>query len=259
MKNAVFFDIDGTLWNEHMQIPKSTAASIRALREIGSYAFICSGRSRSNIQNKSLLDIGFDGVVAACGAHIDFHGEMAYETLLTTEQTAHALSVIRRHHMSVVLEGPNYIYADEDDFFGDPYVSYLRKELGENLKSISGNTDFEINKMSAGLKEADIGQVIKELGDAFDVIVHDEHLIEIIPAGHSKATGIQEVCRLLDISHENTYAFGDSANDLEMLRYVAHGIAMGNGTQEAKQAAEYTTSNIENDGIKNGLQYFNLI
>ncbi len=44
MKKAVFFDIDGTLWDEKMRVPESTAAAIHKLRENGTYAFICSGR-----------------------------------------------------------------------------------------------------------------------------------------------------------------------------------------------------------------------
>ena len=54
MKKAVFFDIDGTLWDDRMQVPKSTVLAIRKLRENGHYAFICSGRSRAAIQAKEL-------------------------------------------------------------------------------------------------------------------------------------------------------------------------------------------------------------
>lgn len=62
MKKAVFFDIDGTLWNEHMQVPESTTKAIRELRNAGNYAFLCSGRSRSNIRSEKILGIGFDGL-----------------------------------------------------------------------------------------------------------------------------------------------------------------------------------------------------
>ena len=74
MKKAVFFDIDGTLWNEHMQVPESTTKAIRELRNAGNYAFLCSGRSRSNIRSEKILGIGFDGIVAACGTHIEYEG-----------------------------------------------------------------------------------------------------------------------------------------------------------------------------------------
>lgn len=259
MKKAVFFDIDGTLWNDRMQIPDSTKASIRALREAGNYAFLCSGRSRANIRAKELLDIGFDGVIAACGAHIDFHGEKVFEQLLPKEQVAYALAVIKKHHMLAVLEGPRYIYVDAGDFREDPYVNYLKKELGENVKPVAGNTEFEINKLSIDLKGTDLKLVLEELEEEFDVIVHDDWLIEILPKGYSKATGIRKVCEMLDIAMEDTYAFGDSANDLEMLAFVAHGSAMGNGTSEVKQAAEFVTTDIMEDGIQVGLKHYGLI
>lgn len=259
MKKAVFFDIDGTLWNERMQIPESTVTAIRALRENGHYAFLCSGRSKSNIRSKSLLGIGFDGVVAACGTHVDFHGKQAFQYLLSKEQVNHSVHVLNRHRMHMVLEGPRYTYVDENTFLNDPYVVYLRKELGEDLKLIKDCEDIEINKMSAAVNNADLTEVQKELGDDFDIIVHNAKLIEIVPKGHSKATGIRKVCELLNIPQENTYAFGDSANDLEMLRFVKHGVAMGNGTMEVKSAAEYITTDIEKNGIRHGLRHYGLI
>lgn len=259
MKKAVFFDIDGTLWDEHMQIPDSTIEAVRTLREAGNYAFLCSGRSRSSICNEKLLGIGFDGVVAACGTYIEFHGEKVYEYLLSSREVAHVLDVMERYHMLAVLEGPHYIYVDDEDFSDDPYVIYLRKELGENVKPIEGGTEFEINKLSIDLKGAGLDLVRKEFEEMFDVIVHNDWLIEIIPKGYSKATGIRRLCEMLDIALEDTYAFGDSANDLEMFALVAHSIAMGNGTEEAKRAAEYVTTDIMEDGIKNGLLHYGLI
>ena len=82
------------------------------------------------------------------------------------------------------------------------------------------------------------------MGADFDVVIHGQGIIEINPAGISKATGIRKVCEMLDIPHENTFAFGDSANDLEMLAYVAHSIAMGNGTDKVKNTAEFVTRSV---------------
>ncbi len=260
MKKAVFFDIDGTLWDASMKIPPSTAEAIGALRENGHYAFLCSGRSKSNIKSPKLLGLGFDGMVAACGTHIEFQGEKLFEHLLSQQQILHALSVLRRHGSPVVLEGPNYIYVDEADFKEDPYVIHLRRELGEALKAITGAGEYEVNKMSAGLKGADIHQLKEELGGEFDMIHHEaDGILEIGQTGYSKATGIKHLCGMLGIAKEDTYAFGDSANDLEMLSYVGHGIAMGNGTEEAKTAAEYVTADIHRDGIQNGLAHYGLI
>lgn len=259
MKKAVFFDIDGTLWNDRMEIPDSTPGAIRALREAGNYAFLCSGRSRANIRTPKLVDIGFDGIVAALGADISFQGKTIYEKLMSEEETAHALSVIERHHISAVLEGPRYIYAKEEEFADDPFIILLRKELGEAVKVTGRTASYEINKISATTNGADIETVRAELGSAFSVIVHNPGLIEIVPCGITKATGIQRVCEYLDIPREDTYAFGDSPNDLEMLAYVSHGIAMGNAGEVVKTAADYVTADIMDGGIRGGLMHYGLI
>lgn len=83
--------------------------------------------------------------------------------------------------------------------------------------------------------------------------------MEIVPKGFNKAAGIQEICRILGVAHENTYSFGDSTNDLDMLKYTAHSAAMGDGMQQAKDAAEYVTSPLWEDGIYQACKYYDLI
>lgn len=259
MKKAVFFDIDGTIWDEQMQIPKSAAEAIRALRANGHYAFLCSGRSRANIHSDELEGIGFDGIVASCGAHIEFHGKKVYEYLIPAERVQHTLEVLRRYDMPVLLEGPEYAYVRKSDFQDDFYVVYLRENLGDYIKDIDETDDYVVNKMSVGTDDKDISELRQELAGYYDFIDHNIKLFELVPKGCSKAVGIKKVCELLDVAWENTYAFGDSANDFEMIAYVAHGIAMGNGIQELKDMAEYVTTSVREDGIKKGLLHYALI
>ena len=61
MKKAVFFDIDGTLWDNKQQIPDSTRKALLQLKKNGHYLFICSGRTRVFIPDEALLPLGFDG------------------------------------------------------------------------------------------------------------------------------------------------------------------------------------------------------
>ena len=61
----------------------------------------------SNIQSPKLLGIGFDGVVASCGAHIDFHKEIVYQVLLTEKAGDACTKCVKKYHMPVVLEGPS--------------------------------------------------------------------------------------------------------------------------------------------------------
>ena len=72
---AVFFDIDGTLWDKENRIPDSTKEAIRLLRKNGHLTFICSGRTRVFINSEELLSMGFDGILCGCGTHIEYQGE----------------------------------------------------------------------------------------------------------------------------------------------------------------------------------------
>lgn len=83
-RKAVFFDIDGTLWDEHFVIPESTKEAIRKLRENGHLAFLCSGRTRAFIQDERLLALGFDGIVAGCGTWIEMDGKTLFYKKIRT-------------------------------------------------------------------------------------------------------------------------------------------------------------------------------
>lgn len=108
-------------------------------------------------------------------------------------------------------------------------------------------------------KHSNFEEAYKELKKEFDPIYHNSELVELVPKGFSKAKRIEEIIKYLGINVNDTYAFGDSANDIDMLRYVKYGIAMGNSSSEILEMVKYKTDNIENDGIYNGLKQFQLI
>ena len=122
MTKYIFFDIDGTIWDEYMNIPQSTKETIVKLKENGHKTFLCSGRSRSNIRSRELLDLGFDGIIAACGNYIEMDGKVLYDNLLPQDFIRKAIALLEEEHMPVVLEGPVNHWVDADTFVDDPYV-----------------------------------------------------------------------------------------------------------------------------------------
>jgi hypothetical protein len=242
-----------------MQLPDSAVEAIRTLRKNGHLAFINSGRTRANIQSDELLGIGFDGIIAGCGTDVEYQGEKLSEFLVSDEEVERLLVVCKDNQMAALLEGPEFCYFRASDFDGDPYIEYLKREIGHTIRDIDSSKSFRINKLSAALHGSDIEKIKRDLGDGYQVVVHNPELVEVVPQGFTKATGIRIVCEKLGIRREDTYAFGDSANDLDMLSYVAHGVAMGNGTDIAKQTAEYVTAPLMEDGILAGLTHYGLL
>lgn len=260
MKRAAFFDIDGTLWDSSLVIPRSTAEAVRKLKGNRVNTFLCSGRARAFIRDPKLLSLGFDGILAGCGTYVSF-GEVEWiDETIPPQDLKRTLEVLRRYDMAVALEGKRFYYAEEDEFSGNPFFAALKRELGDHLLGIREHEmNWEVSKFVAFVKAEDYRNAVEELSDRYDLKVHDGIMVEGVPKGFSKASGIRFICEKLGIALKDTYAFGDSVNDVEMLQLAGHGIAMGNGMQEAKDAADYVTDGIYEDGIYKACRHFSLI
>ena len=70
---------------------------------------------------------------------------------------------------------------------------------------------------------------------------------------------LDKVCEYFHIPMSETYAFGDSMNDLEILQEAGTGIAMGNAVPALKEVADYVTDRIDEDGIYKACKHFGLI
>lgn len=244
----------------HNYIPPSTIEGIRCLQAKGNYAFLCTGRSRAFVRNRALLDIGFDGIVSGCGTMIEFHDKVLYYKRLERERVQKTISYFKEHQVAAIMEGRYDLFLDELDFGDDPYIHKLKAEVGEHLLPITGREDaWEVSKFSCATARADMKQICADLSAEYELLIHDVPIMEVVPKGCSKGTGIARVCELLDIPIADSYAFGDSANDLPMFEVAGHSIAMGNGSQLAKQRASYVTDALHEDGIYHALEYFALI
>jgi HAD superfamily hydrolase (TIGR01484 family) len=108
----------------------------------------------------------------------------------------------------------------------------------------------------AGARSADMAAALaKHIGIEGDLTYSTNNgLIEVVPLGISKATGVEEVARPLDITAEDIVAFGDMPNDVPMLRWAGLGVAMGNAHPEAMEAADEVTAPNTDDGLARVLE-----
>lgn len=259
-RKLLFFDIDGTLWDRHNHIPKSTREAFELLRKNGHYTFINSGRSRGFIFNPDLFSLGFDGVVSACGTRVDFHDDVIFYHDPGVDLIRWALDVCREFEFSPILEGPEFLYMNPEEFPDDAYVAKISRELGPRLKRIDefdGKWSCSKFSISSGVPRQ--AQGYEKLSEHFKIITHTPSVAECVPLGFDKGTGIAKVCELLNYDIKDTFAFGDGNNDIEMLVAAGTGICMGDGYDKAREASDYVTTELMNDGIKNACLHFGLI
>lgn len=251
---AIFFDIDGTLVDMGTRlVPDSTVLALNTLREKGIKLFICSGRHPSF---RSTLDkeVGFtfDGYIYANGQCItDENGKVLYQKMIdqNTKQEIYDY-LTRNNHLTVVVEEENRVYTRKgtySDFGEDNQFDDIDNLLKYNTYQVSVAGDESIDK--------DIEKNIKGIKSAR----WSYKFADFIPVDGGKDKGVYKVLEAFVIDPKETMAFGDGANDIPMFEAVNVSIAMGNGSQEVKDVAKYTTTKVSEDGIYNALKRFEVI
>ena len=98
--------------------------------------------------------------------------------------------------------------------------------------------------------DAMIAALAPVLGDVADLTFsHPRGLVEISPPRVTKASGLAAVAAERGIAAADVVAFGDMPNDLEMLRWAGHGVAMGNAHPVLLEVADEVTASNADDGL----------
>lgn len=257
MIKVIFFDIDGTLvpmGKPH--ILDSTVKAFKALRSKGIHIVICTGRHITEIsEGNDLSDYDFDGIIATTGQYcLDANKKPFYTKTMNEHQHAEIISLFEEKKYSVVIKTATEEYLnvltpickETYDFFGMKYRPE-KKYNGEDIyQALIFASEEERKKLEEEMTDLEFTSWFPTATD-------------IIPRGGGKVPGIDAYLEKENIDISETMAFGDGENDIEMLRHVHIGIAMGNANESVKNVADYITEESDKDGIYHALKHFDLI
>jgi Cof subfamily protein (haloacid dehalogenase superfamily) len=254
--NIVFFDIDGTLLDSNKRIPESTKQAVEKLKQNDIYVAIATGRAPfmfEDIRN----ELGINSYVSFNGQYVVFEGETIYNHSLEQGELANLYRHTSEHNHPMIFMNEKKMRATEGNH---PHITKSLGSLQCNYPEVDPNF-FENHKIYQALLfcEEDQEDVFKTTHDVFHYVRWHDYSCDVLPGGGSKAVGVQKLMEAAGLTQSNSYAFGDGLNDLEMLREIGTGIAMGNSVPALKHVADYTTDHVDNDGIMNGLRHFQLL
>lgn len=274
MRNVVFFDIDGTLVTRNNHVPKSTIQAINQLKANGTTPVLATGRAPVLIAEiAEKLEI--DSYIAMNGQYVVHEGEVIYSNAISMDLVEEVVELAKERKDGIIL-------CTADEMIVNSALSLINR--GSWFTFLKGVVGLIPNRMKVHLwnrmmkkvpeKEEYAGKEIFMMNinanqeEEKEYEQRIEHLtftrankmsMDVISKGISKATGAQEMMDALGVAHENTFAFGDGLNDLEMLQFVRTGVAMENGFEELKVTADFVTDSVFNNGIANGLKRLELI
>lgn len=262
-KKAIFFDVDGTLIDcaQGMKcVLDTTEEAIKKARKNGHLAVLATGRPKSFL-DEEITKLGFDAYITSNGAYIELDGKAIYNRTIDKKILEEVVSMCREEKMDYVFEGQELSYFSSFD------SENIKRLLGAfsvqsryltdtwNCKYVSANKMVLIFD-SENQKE----RSIKLLKDKFSFMRHPgQTSYDVYFKDCTKADGIKKLVEYLDINMENTFAFGDGINDIEMFQTVRCGIAMGNANEKLKKVAHFVTDDVFSHGIYNALLTLQLI
>ncbi|PWG01082.1 Cof-type HAD-IIB family hydrolase [Levilactobacillus bambusae] len=250
----VFFDLDGTLFDNQKELLPSSLSAIDELRETNILPVISTGRNIFEVQYV-LNETGIDSIISANGSYVVYAGSKLFAEELSKTDLAEITDYANA-------QGDPVAYFNSHEF----RLSQQTDVTKENYKLLRLNPivdddwykTHEVNFLNIfnSNKEEQYNAHFK---GKFSLVRNNPRCLDTMKYGVSKQTGIQQMIKYAGLEGIKTYAFGDQLNDLQMFDQVDVPIVMENGNPEAKKKAAYVTTSNENDGIANGLRHFGLI
>lgn len=256
MIKAAFFDVDGTLLSyKTKKVCASARAAIARLQEQGILCVVATGRHMIQFSKLPVADIPFDAFVMLNGQLVlDKEHHVLYHMPIEGKAKEFLVEKFNDHTYPAIIIEQNDMYLN----CVTDHVEDVHQIISVAVPPLSAYRGGDIYQVCAYLRPEE-----EHLVDpiAQDCVMTRWHYggLDIIAGGGGKMVGIKRYLDHVGIKPEEIIAFGDAENDLDMIRFAGIGVAMGNGKEEVKAAADFVTADIDDDGIEKALKHYNLI
>lgn len=253
MVRLIVSDVDGTLVEDGTtNINPELYGVIRKLREQGVQFAVASGRQWVSIEK--LFDPIKEKIfyISDNGAYVGCHGRNLFLNTLDIGLAQELIADVKQYgDLKLMVSGPDYVYMERtDQELVDWMVNGYRYEvrLVDDIASVTA----PIIKVSI-YREADVegraAGLLSKYGGRMKMAVAGDMWLDCMATGVNKGQAVGLLQESLRIAPEQTMAFGDQLNDLEMLGQAYYSFAVGNARQEVRQAARFQADTNRNDGV----------
>ncbi|MBD9703883.1 HAD family hydrolase [Streptomyces caniscabiei] len=251
-------DLDGTLLRSDESVSRRTREALAAATAAGAAHIVVTGRAVPWTRH-ILDDLGYRGLaVCGQGAQVYDAGEHRLLTAVTLDRQLAAVALAK-----IEAEvGPLHLAASRAGLDGEILVGTgyaLHGSLPTTpLTDVADLWAAPLNKIyiqHPTLTSDELTEASRQAAGGFvTVAMAGEGIVELLPLGLTKATGLSLAARRLGAKRTDTIAFGDMPNDIPMFTWATHGVAMANAHSDLKAVADEVTSSNEDDGIAEVLE-----
>jgi Cof subfamily protein (haloacid dehalogenase superfamily) len=257
MIKAIFLDIDGTMVSFHThRVPENTKQALCEAKSKGLKIFVATGRHRSDINN--LEDLEFDGYITLNGGYCFIGQQVVFKKHIPHEDVAAFI----RYGEEIEPIPCFFVEADRVSAnMKDEYMANMMKLVKFEPRPIVPAREFlnkEIFQLTAFFPIEREPEIMKYLPGCIATRWYPT-FADVVVRGVDKSVGMEKIGGYFGFGVDEMMAIGDGGNDLTMIKYAGIGVAMGNAGKDVKQAADYVTTSVDDDGIGNALRHFGVI
>ena len=252
-------DLDGTLLDSTSSVTPRTRSALDAARARGIHVVPVTARQPIGLRAIA-ADAGFDGwALCSNGAYavrLDdgrmlFAEELPADTIRTLAEALRA-SIPGLLFASVRDAGETFVA--QDGYAAIAALADHKRDPatmgGVPLDQVLSAPSLKFVIRHPELAPDALFDVVRSLGlTGFEATLSGAPFVEVMAEGVTKATGLARLCDHLGIDRADVVAFGDALNDVEMLRWAGHGVAMADAEPLVKDAADETTTSNDDDGV----------
>lgn len=255
----LFLDIDGTILKPDHTYEQSTKDAIVQLQQKGIEVFISTGRPLHEVVELA-AELHVDSYVGYNGAYAKYQNEAIIDAPMNAKSVEQFLQIAKEnnHEMVLYTSRKNY-FTSLDKPIVKTFINTFQLQHNEIYTSeiadqILGVTVMNINPSEEKLYEIESNFRMSQVN-----IAGIENSFDVIRTNVNKGEAAKHILKRLNITKEQSIAFGDGMNDKEMLQEVGEGFAMGNGDPELFQYAKHITTSVTDSGIFKGLETLGLL
>lgn len=246
--------MDDTLLNEKQQISSYSLSVLRRAMDKGIRIILASGRAGASMRTY-VEAVHSPAPYIACngGENFDPSGHRLLDGLMFTAEEAKACARFAEENGFYVhsYDGDMFYYSG-NKAYGQAfsYTSYLKGVRVERLSEFISSPTPKL--LCIGEPEAIrklLDKARSRFGDTVSLSISKPIFLEMVPPGATKGNALKKLSAYMPISPETTMAFGDSLNDLSMLKWAKYGVAMENARSEVKESVSLVCPPNTQDGV----------